>query len=116
MDAPGNFKLDQRVRERNLRREVLSEAEVQQHLDGLRDLTDECLPSEVPQPALREPSGVVVPTAPLERKPALAPPLDEDGWPEDEDDVLAQTKRQPQGEDDEDDEDEDDEDEEEDDE
>jgi hypothetical protein len=43
---------DVRVRERNMRKGVLEEKDVEKHLSGLGDVGDQAEPIAIPQPAL----------------------------------------------------------------
>ena len=52
MPIPENFKYDMRVRERMLRRGLLTESELTKHVDGLTDVSDLALEVELKQPAL----------------------------------------------------------------
>ncbi len=52
MPIPENFKYDMRVRERMLKRGILTEGELTKHIDGLSDVTDLVVEVELKQPAL----------------------------------------------------------------
>jgi len=52
MPIPENFKYDVRVRERMLKRGLLTESELTKHVDGLADVTDQVIEVELKQPAL----------------------------------------------------------------
>ena len=52
MPIPENFKYDVRVRERMLKRGLLTEGELTKHVDGLADVTDQVVEVELKQPAL----------------------------------------------------------------
>jgi len=52
MPIPENFKYDMRVRERMLRRGLLTESELTKHVDGLTDVSEQAIEVELKQPAL----------------------------------------------------------------
>jgi len=52
MPIPENFKYDVRVRERMLKRGLLTESELTKHVDALADVTDQVIEVELKQPAL----------------------------------------------------------------
>jgi hypothetical protein len=52
MPIPENFKYDVRVRERMLKRGLLTESELGKHVDALADVTDQVIEVELKQPAL----------------------------------------------------------------
>jgi hypothetical protein len=52
MPIPENFKYDVRVRERMLKRGLLTESELGKHVDALADVTDQVVEVELKQPAL----------------------------------------------------------------
>ena len=52
MPIPENFKYDMRVRERMLRRGLLTESELTKHVDGLADVSEQAVEVELKQPAL----------------------------------------------------------------
>jgi len=52
MPIPENFKYDVRVRERMLKRGLLTESELSKHVDALADVTDQLVEVELKQPAL----------------------------------------------------------------
>ena len=52
MPIPENFKYDVRVRERMLKRGLLTESELSKHVDALADVTDLLVEVELKQPAL----------------------------------------------------------------
>lgn len=52
MPIPENFKYDMRVRERMLRRGLLTESELTKHIDGLTDVSELVIEVELKQPAL----------------------------------------------------------------
>ena len=52
MPIPENFKYDVRVRERMLKRGLLTESELNQHVEALADVTDQVVEVELKQPAL----------------------------------------------------------------
>ncbi len=52
MPIPENFKYDVRVRERMLKRGLLTESELSKHVDALADVTDQVVEVELKQPAL----------------------------------------------------------------
>jgi len=52
MPIPENFKYDVRVRERMLKRGLLTESELGKHIDALTDVTDQVVEVELKQPAL----------------------------------------------------------------
>lgn len=74
MPIPENFKYDVRVRERMLKRGLLTEGELTKHVDALADVTDQVIEVELKQPALvkeSEREARVLPrTAP---RPVVAP-------------------------------------------
>src|SRR6478736_2534230 len=74
MPIPENFKYDVRVRERMLKRGLLTESELTKHVDALADVTDQVIEVELKQPALvkeSEREARVLPrTAP---RPVVAP-------------------------------------------
>src|SRR5690606_486073 len=60
MSKPEEFKFDSRVRDRLLRSRVLSQAELQKHLEELPDLEGQYeLMSDMPQPAVAPPRSEV---------------------------------------------------------
>src|SRR4051812_31042096 len=68
MPIPENFKYDVRVRERMLKRGLLTEGELTKHVEALADVTDQVIEVELKQPALVKESErverVVTRTAP----------------------------------------------------
>jgi len=52
MPIPENFKYDVRVRERMLKRGLLTDSELGKHIDALADVTDQVVEVELKQPAL----------------------------------------------------------------
>src|SRR6187402_1783587 len=52
MPIPENFKYDVRVRERMLKRGLLTEGELNKHVEALADVTDQVVEVELKQPAL----------------------------------------------------------------
>jgi hypothetical protein len=52
MPIPENFKYDVRVRERMLKRGLLTESELNKHVEALADVTDQVVEVELKQPAL----------------------------------------------------------------
>jgi len=52
MPIPENFKYDVRVRERMLKRGLLTESELTKHVEALADVTDQVIEVELKQPAL----------------------------------------------------------------
>src|SRR6478752_7109871 len=52
MPIPENFKYDVRVRERMLKRGLLTESELSKHVEALADVTDQVIEVELKQPAL----------------------------------------------------------------
>jgi hypothetical protein len=56
MPIPEFFKYDIRVRERMLKRGILSDAELGKHVDALADVTDQVIEVELKQPALQKES------------------------------------------------------------
>ncbi len=52
MPIPENFKYDVRVRERMLKRGLLTENELSKHVDALADVTEQVIEVELKQPAL----------------------------------------------------------------
>ncbi|MEI9954625.1 MAG: hypothetical protein WDO74_38055 [Pseudomonadota bacterium] len=52
MPIPENFKYDVRVRERMLKRGLLTESELSKHVDALADVADQVIEVELKQPAL----------------------------------------------------------------
>ncbi|MEI9936743.1 MAG: hypothetical protein WDO69_05920 [Pseudomonadota bacterium] len=52
MPIPENFKYDVRVRERMLKRGMLTESELTKHVDALADVADQVVEVELKQPAL----------------------------------------------------------------
>jgi len=52
MPIPENFKYDVRVRERMLKRGLLTEGELTKHVEALADVTDQVIEVELKQPAL----------------------------------------------------------------
>ena len=52
MPIPENFKYDVRVRERMLKRGLLTESELSKHVEALADVTDQVVEVELKQPAL----------------------------------------------------------------
>src|SRR6187551_3537761 len=98
MPIPENFKYDVRVRERMLKRGLLTEGELTKHVDALADVADQVIEVELKQPALVKESErverVVPRTAP---RPVVASlpvrslenelnDIDEDDDEDDEDD------------------------------
>lgn len=75
MPIPENFKYDMRVRERMLKRGILTEAELTKHVDGLVDVADQVVEVELKQPALMKESEreTRVVTRASMRPPAAAP-------------------------------------------
>jgi len=77
MPIPENFKYDMRVRERMLRRGLLTESELTKHVDGLADVSELAVEVELKQPALvkeSERETRVVPRASA-RPMAYVPPV-----------------------------------------
>src|SRR6478735_7745361 len=74
MPIPENFKYDVRVRERMLKRGLLTESELTKHVDALADVADQVIEVELKQPALVKESErverVVTRAAP---RPVVAP-------------------------------------------
>jgi len=74
MPIPENFKYDVRVRERMLKRGLLTESELTKHVESLADVTDQVIEVELKQPALVKESErverVVTRVAP---RPVMAP-------------------------------------------
>ena len=74
MPIPENFKYDVRVRERMLKRGILTDSELSKHVDGLGDVADLVVEVELKQPALVKESErverVVSRSAP---RPVVAP-------------------------------------------
>ena len=74
MPIPENFKYDVRVRERMLKRGLLTESELGKHVDALTDVADQVVEVELKQPALIKESEretrVVSRSAP---RPVVAP-------------------------------------------
>src|SRR5450755_3465878 len=56
MPIPEFFKYDIRVRERMLKRGILTDAELSKHVDALADVTDQVIEVELKQPALQKES------------------------------------------------------------
>ncbi|HEY5375783.1 MAG TPA: hypothetical protein VIK01_19020 [Polyangiaceae bacterium] len=56
MPIPEFFKYDVRVRERMLKRGILTDAELGKHVDALADVTDQVIEVELKQPALQKES------------------------------------------------------------
>jgi len=56
MPIPEFFKYDIRVRERMLKRGILTDAELGKHVDALADVTDQVIEVELKQPALQKES------------------------------------------------------------
>jgi len=56
MPIPENFKYDVRVRERMLKRGILTESELSKHVEALADVTDLVIEVELKQPALQRES------------------------------------------------------------
>src|SRR5450755_4809972 len=56
MPIPEFFKYDIRVRERMLKRGILTDAELGKHVDALADVTDQVIEVELKQPALQRES------------------------------------------------------------
>jgi len=52
MPIPENFKYDVRVRERMLKRGLLTESELSKHVEALADVADQVIEVELKQPAL----------------------------------------------------------------
>lgn len=52
MPIPENFKYDVRVRERMLKRGLLTESELTKHVEGLADVAEQLVEVELKQPAL----------------------------------------------------------------
>jgi hypothetical protein len=88
------FKFDVRIRERMLRKSVLSDADVAKHLDALPDLTGQCDEMPLRQPALHRPDDgaasrmvkSVPPPRPVPQAPAApldnheGDDIDDDDW------------------------------------
>ncbi|HLV66793.1 MAG TPA: hypothetical protein VKY73_13320 [Polyangiaceae bacterium] len=81
MPLPESFKFDTRVRERLLRRGLLSEAEVEKHLSALTDAAEGATEVDIKQPALQTDAErdyhLVVRSAPAPRPLSVAPPPEE---------------------------------------
>ncbi|HEY3665700.1 MAG TPA: hypothetical protein VGL19_06865, partial [Polyangiaceae bacterium] len=56
MPIPEFFKYDIRVRERMLKRGLLTDSELGKHVDALADVTDQVIEVELKQPALQKES------------------------------------------------------------
>ena len=56
MPIPEFFKYDVRVRERMLRKGLLSESDLGKHVDALADVSDQVVEVELKQPALQRES------------------------------------------------------------
>ena len=56
MPIPEFFKYDVRVRERMLKRGMLTDSELSKHVDALSDVTDQVIEVELKQPALQKES------------------------------------------------------------
>jgi hypothetical protein len=52
MSTSEHFKYDVRIRERMLSKGLISDKEVQSHLEALKDVEAEARPVSIPQPAL----------------------------------------------------------------
>lgn len=61
-NAPDSFNLDVRIRERLLKKRVITAAIVDSHLAGLKDAESDSITLELEQPALAKPPVVVAPT------------------------------------------------------
>lgn len=61
INAPESFNLDVRIRERLLKKRVITPAIVDSHLSGLKDAESESVTLELEQPALAKPPVVVAP-------------------------------------------------------
>ncbi len=61
INAPESFNLDVRIRERLLKKRVITPATVDAHLSGLKDAESESVTLELEQPALAKPPVVVAP-------------------------------------------------------
>jgi hypothetical protein len=74
MPIPENFKYDVRVRERMLKRGLLTEGELTKHVDALADVTDQVIEVELKQPALVKESERVERVVPrAAARPVVAP-------------------------------------------
>jgi hypothetical protein len=60
-NAPDSFNLDVRIRERLLKKRVITQPTVDSHLAGLKDAESDSVTLELEQPALAKPPVVVVP-------------------------------------------------------
>jgi hypothetical protein len=60
-NAPESFNLDVRIRERLLKKRVITAATVDSHLAGLKDAESDSITLELEQPALAKPPVVVAP-------------------------------------------------------
>jgi len=100
MPIPENFKYDVRVRERMLKRGLLTDSELTKHVDALADVTDLVVEVELKQPALVKESERVerVVVARAAARPVVAPvavrsledelnDIDDDEDDDDDDDV-----------------------------
>src|SRR5437762_7117924 len=74
MDAPENFKFDVRIRARMLAKGGLAEADVQKHLEGLKDLSGSVESVDIGQPATGTPAERLPPPPRPRVEPRLAPP------------------------------------------
>jgi hypothetical protein len=60
-NAPDSFNLDVRIRERLLKKRVITSATVDSHLSGLKDAESDSVTLDLEQPALAKPPVVVAP-------------------------------------------------------
>lgn len=60
-NAPDSFNLDVRIRERLLKKRVITPATVESHLSGLKDAETDSVTLDLEQPALAKPPVVVAP-------------------------------------------------------
>jgi hypothetical protein len=60
-NAPDSFNLDVRIRERLLKKRVITSATVESHLSGLKDAESDSVTLDLEQPALAKPPVVVAP-------------------------------------------------------
>jgi hypothetical protein len=60
-NAPDSFNLDVRIRERLLKKRVITSATVESHLSGLKDAESDNVTLDLEQPALAKPPVVVAP-------------------------------------------------------
>ncbi len=103
MAIPADFKYDVRVRERLMGDGLLSESEVQKHLEALPDLDSQVVELTVKQPALQNESdrdivivrtsGVRPPVLPVRSADDDLPIIDDD---DDDDDDLDLTAKKPE--------------------